>query len=47
MTDGVLDLTLERALEMGLRRNLGAISQSAAAQQAKGQRDVARSGLLP
>ncbi len=45
--EGVLSLTLEAALAMGLRENLGAISQSAAVQQATGQRQVARSELLP
>ncbi len=45
--DGVLQLTLSDALAMGLRTNLGAIAQSAAVQQAKGEREVARSALLP
>jgi outer membrane protein TolC len=40
-------LTLERALSMGLRTNLGAISQSAAVEQAQGQRSIARSELMP
>ena len=43
----VLTLTLEAALAKGLRENLGALSQSAAVQQAQGQRAVARSALLP
>lgn len=47
MKEGVLPLTLEDALSMGLRSNLGAIAQSAAVQQAKWQREVARSALLP
>ncbi len=44
---GVLSLTLSDALKMGLRENLGAISQGAAVQQAEGQRLSARSALLP
>ncbi|MGI4755737.1 MAG: TolC family protein, partial [Janthinobacterium lividum] len=44
---GVLPLHLNDALKMGLRANLGAISQSAAITQAQGQRLVARSALLP
>ncbi len=47
LIDGVLSLTLGEALAMGLRENLGALEQSAAVQQAQGQRQVARSGLLP
>ncbi len=43
----VLSLTLEEALKRGLRNNLGALSQSSAVLQAKGQQTVARSGLLP
>ena len=46
-TTDVRSLTLEDALAMGLRENLGALAQSAAVQQAQGQRTVARSGLLP
>ena len=46
-TGSVLILTLETALAKGLRENLGALSQSAAVQQAQGQRQVARSTLLP
>jgi outer membrane protein TolC len=42
-----IQLTLEDALSLGLRFNLGAISQAQAVLQAKGQRLVARSGLLP
>jgi outer membrane protein TolC len=45
--EGVIQLTLFDALSMGLRMNLGAITQSASVQQAKGQQDVARSALLP
>lgn len=40
-------LTLQQALSMGLRQNLGALNQSAAAQQAEGQRLSAQSQLLP
>ena len=40
-------LTLSQALTMGLRTNLGALNQTAAAQQAEGQRLSARSQLLP
>ena len=43
----VLPLTLEAAVAMGLRTNLGALSQSAATEQAEGQHAVARSELLP
>ncbi len=46
-TQEVLPLTLEAALAMGLRANLGALSQSAATEQAQGQRLIARSELLP
>jgi outer membrane protein TolC len=46
-TDGVLSLTLSQALALGLRFNLGAISQSTAVTQAQGQRAVSRSTLLP
>ncbi len=47
LKDGVLQLTLADALAMGLKQNLGELAQTAAVQQAKGQRDVARSQLLP
>lgn len=43
----LLPLTLQQAIGMGLRQNLGALNQSAAAQQAEGQRLQARSQLLP
>ncbi len=43
----LLPLTLAEALKRGLRTNLGALAQEAAVQQAQGQRDVARSALLP
>lgn len=46
-TPGVLGLQLDDALKMGLRANLGALSQGAAVTQAQGQRLVARSALLP
>jgi len=42
-----LPLTLDNALKLGLRNNLGQISQSNRVLQAKGQRLVARSALLP
>lgn len=44
---GVLALTLQNALSLGLRANLGVLDQSAAVLQAKGQRRVALSQLLP
>lgn len=43
----VLSLTLNQALALGLRANLGAVEQNAAIQQAEGERGLARSGLLP
>jgi outer membrane protein TolC len=46
-TPGVLSLTLQQALAMGLRTNLGAIEQSAQSQQAEAQRGLAEAGLLP
>ena len=46
-TGEVLSLTLHEALVRGLRFNLGTISQGAAVMQAQGQRQVARSSLLP
>ncbi len=46
-TEGTLPLTLDEALKRGLRFNLGALEQSAAVQQAQGQRQVAKSTLLP
>lgn len=42
-----LGLTLDAALKMALRNNLGRLSQDAGVQQAEGQRLVARSALLP
>ena len=46
-TGVTVQLTLEQALAMGLRTNLGALSQSASEQQARGQQGQARSELLP
>jgi outer membrane protein TolC len=46
-TAGILSLTLNEALARALRFNLGAISQTASVMQAQGQRQVARSSLLP
>jgi outer membrane protein TolC len=46
-TAGVLSLTLKEALAFGLRYNLGAISETQTASQTAGQRQVARSNLLP
>jgi outer membrane protein TolC len=43
----ILPLTLEKALALGLRSNLGEVSQSQLVTQAQGQRQVARSTLLP
>ena len=43
----LLPLTLDAALVMGLKTNLGALSQSAALEQAQGQRAVAKSELRP
>lgn len=42
-----LSLSLDEALKLGLRTNLGAIEQSAATLEAQGGRTLARSGLLP
>ncbi len=42
-----LQLTLDAALKMALRNNLGRLSEDAGVQQAEGQRLVARSALLP
>ena len=46
-TGTTLPLSLDYALTLGLRYNLGAVSQSNALQQAEGQRRVARSTLMP
>ncbi len=45
--DTTSPLTLETALKLGLRNNLGKVSQSNNVLQAAGQRVVARSALLP
>jgi outer membrane protein TolC len=42
-----LPLTLDNALKLGLRNNLGQISQNNSVHEAKGQRLIARSALLP
>ena len=42
-----MQLTLEQALAMGLRTNLGALAQSASEQQARGQQAQAKSELMP
>ena len=42
-----MQLTLAQALAMGLRTNLGALSQTASEQQARGQQGLAKSELLP
>ena len=47
VTGTALELTLAQALAMGLRSNLGALTQSAAEQQAQGQKGIAKSELLP
>ncbi len=46
-TSGILSLPLNEALARGLRFNLGDITQTASVMQAQGQRQVARSSLLP
>jgi outer membrane protein TolC len=46
-TGGVLSLTLHEALGRGVRFNLGTISQGAAVMQAQGERQAARSTLMP
>lgn len=43
----VLTLTLQNALSLGLRSNLGVVDQASSVLQARGQRTVARSELLP
>ena len=42
-----MSLTLDEALKRGLRFNLGALEQEASVQQARGQRQIAESTLLP
>lgn len=44
---GTIPLTLDDALKLGLRNNLGGVVESASVQQAEGQRAIARSQLLP
>ena len=44
---GSMQLTLAAALSMAMKANLGLITQSAGVEQAQGQREVARSQLLP
>ena len=46
-TDVVSPLTLDKALTLGLHNNLGQISQNNSVLDARGQRLVARSALLP
>lgn len=47
LVPGTMPLTLDDALKMALRNNLGRLSQDAGVQQAEGQRLSARSALLP
>ncbi len=47
ITPEILPLTLADALKRGLRNNLGALTEASSVLQAQGQRQVARSGLLP
>ncbi len=44
---GVLGLTLDDALKLAFKANLGALSQSTMEQQARGQRGIAKSELMP
>lgn len=46
-TQEVLPLTLAEALRIAFKANLGALSQSAMEEQARGQRGIAKSALLP
>jgi outer membrane protein TolC len=46
-TDGVLDLSLDEAIQRGLRQNLGLILQSSAQKSASGQRLEELQALLP
>lgn len=46
-TKSVLPLRLDYALQLGLRYNLGALTEAQTVRQAEGIRQVARSGLLP
>lgn len=45
--DGTLSLTLADALARGLKFNLGALTQASSVKQAQGEREVAKSALLP
>jgi outer membrane protein TolC len=47
LSAGPMTLTLDQALVLGMKYNLGAIAQSAAVMQARGERAVARSQLMP
>lgn len=47
VSPNLLSLTLQQALAMGLRTNLGSIEQSAQSQQAEAQRGLAEAGLFP
>jgi outer membrane protein TolC len=46
-TQGIIELTLAEALNLGLRSNLGSLTQGAAVKEAEGERIIARSALLP
>ncbi len=46
-TSVTMELTLEQALAMGLKSNLGTLTQSASEQQARGQKAQVKSELLP
>ncbi len=46
-TKDVMPLTLDAALAMGLKENIGALALSAQEQQARGQQGIAKSTLLP
>ena len=47
LAPGTLSLTLAEALKLALRNNLGRLTQDAGVMQAEGQRQIARSALLP
>jgi outer membrane protein TolC len=44
---GEIALTFEKALDLGLHYNLGAIDQAQSVRQAAGERQIARSALMP
>ena len=46
-TGTILPLRLDYALTLGLRNNLGAVTEALSARQAKGQEKVTRGELLP